>query len=110
MKKELVPVTQAMAAILQDARSSRIERIECAKVILSCHGCLLPDIDEKWLSVRQITQLRRAKQDIVERVLHQKQVRKTQNRRSYLRKTIQKLEQQQAAPADTARQEMSASI
>lgn len=82
-------------AVLQDPRASRIERIECAKVLLSCYGCLIPDVDERWLSVRQIVQLRRIKQELVERVLHQKEVRRKQNRRALLRRKIRKLKQQQ---------------
>ncbi|HKV92330.1 MAG TPA: hypothetical protein VJW20_07260 [Candidatus Angelobacter sp.] len=95
MKKELTPISNAMMAVLQDPRASRIERIECAKVLLSCYGCLIPDVDERWLSVRQIVQLRRIKQELVERVLHQKEVRRKQNRRALLRRKIRKLKQQQ---------------
>ena len=101
MRKELKPITEAMMVIIDDPRSSRIERIECARVLLSCYGCLLPDINERWLSVKQITQLRRAKQDIVERVLRQKVVRKKQNRRAYLRRAIRTLEQQEASGTAT---------
>ncbi len=102
MKRELRPIAEAMTAVLQDRRASRIERIECAKVLLSCYGCLIPDVDERWLSVKQIVQLRRVKQDIIERVLHQKEVRKKQNRRAYLRRTIKKLKQQQEDSGTTS--------
>lgn len=92
MRNSLKPIADAMLAVLLDPRASRIERIECAKVILSCHGCLIPDVNESFLSVRQITELRRAKQQIVERILRKKAARKRQNRRAYLRRRIRALE------------------
>ena len=95
MRQDFRPIVEAMLAILRDPRANRIERIECAKVLLSCYGQLLPDVNEDFLSVRQITQLRRAKQDIVERVLKKKAARKRQNRRAFLRRKIKSLEAQQ---------------
>ena len=92
MRKELKPIAAAMLSILCDAKASRIERIECAKVLLSCYGQLVPDVDEAFLSVRQLVQLRSLKQEIVERVLKRKDARKRQNRRTYLRRQIKKLE------------------
>src|SRR4051812_6333734 len=92
MKRELKPVVDAMMTILGDARASRIERIECAKLLLSCYGCLLPEINEQWLSVRQITELRRWKRDTVERILRGRAARKIQNRRAYLRRQIKNIE------------------
>ena len=83
-----------MWAVIRDGKASRIERIECAKVILSCYGCLIPDVNEEWLSVRQIVKLRTIKQGIVQRVLRTKDRRKRQNRRAYLRRRIKAAEQQ----------------
>jgi hypothetical protein len=96
MNSELKQLAGAMWAILRDPRASRIERVEAAKVILSCHGCLLPDVNESFLSIRQITQLRALKQRTAERVLKQKERRKRQNRRAYLRRQIKALEAPQA--------------
>lgn len=88
MRKELKPIRDAMAAILADPRSNRIERIEAAKVILSCHGVLLPDVDESFLSVRQLTQLRAWKRQTVEKVLKRKEQKRLQNKRNWLRRKI----------------------
>lgn len=93
MRKELKEVSAAMWAVIRDPKASRIERIEAGKIILSCHGCLIPDVNEEWLSARQIVKLRVLKQGIVERVLRRKDRRKRQNRRAYLRRQIRKAEQ-----------------
>lgn len=92
MKQQLKPIAAAMMAVLQDPRASRIERIECAKVLLSCYGQLIPDVNEEFLGVRQLVQLRKLKQEITERVLKKKAARKRQNRRAHLRRKIKKLE------------------
>lgn len=76
MKKHLEPVAAAMSAILEDPRASRIERIEAARVVLSCHGVLVPDVNETFLSVRQLTQLRAMRQETVARVLRKKERKK----------------------------------
>jgi len=95
MKTDLKPTVAAMAAIVSDPRAARIEKILAAQIILSAHGCLLPEINEQWLSVRQITQLRSVKQQIVGSVLKRKERRKKQNRRTYLRRRIKQLEETQ---------------
>jgi hypothetical protein len=95
MKSDLKQVSAAMWAVLGDPRASRIERIESAKVILSCHGQLVPDVNESFLSVRQLTQLRAFKQRTVEKVMRKKERRKRQNRKAYLRRQIKTLEAQQ---------------
>lgn len=95
MKESLKPVAAAMAAILTDPRSNRIERIEAAKVLLSCHGCLIPEVNENFLSVRQIVQLRNIKQQIVISVIAKQKRRQKQNRRAYLRRRIKELEEKQ---------------
>jgi hypothetical protein len=95
MRTSLKQLSEAMWRIVLDPRSSRIERIECAKVILSCHGCFLPDLNESFLTAKQVVQLRGLKQEIVERTLRRKERRKRQNRRAYLRRQIKALEAQQ---------------
>jgi len=97
MRGNLKRLADVMWTVITDPRASRIERIECAKVILSCHGCLLPDVNESFLSVRQIVQLRSVKQQIVEKALRRKDRRKRQNRRAYLRRKIKALEGQKGA-------------
>ena len=92
MRRELKELAAAMWTVIRDPKASRIERIECAKVILSCHGCLIPDVNEEWLSVRQIVKLRTMKQSVVERVLRTKDRRKRQNRRAFLRRKIRAIE------------------
>jgi hypothetical protein len=94
MRRELKPVSEAMTVILADHRSSRIERILSAQIILSLHGCLLPAINEEWLSVKQVAQLRLWQRGVLERVLRKKAARKKQNRRTYLRRKIKELETQ----------------
>lgn len=102
MKRDLRPVAAAMSAILVDPRASRLERVEAAKVVLSCHGCLLPDVNESFLSVREITQLRRMREDTVRKVLGRKEKKKYQNRRAYIRRKIRSMEAQQQTQALTA--------
>ncbi len=91
MKKELMPVRDAIFAILADPRSNRVERIECAKVLLSLYGQFVPDVDERWLSVRQLTELRRFKHQAVEKVLKLKR----KNRKAYLKRRLKELEAKQ---------------
>ena len=95
MASEIRKIAEHAWLIVLDPRSSRIERLEALKLIAGCKGVLLPDINEQWLSVRQVTQLRRIKQELVERVLKRKAVRQKQNRRAYLRRRIKALEGQE---------------
>jgi hypothetical protein len=92
---EIKQIAEAAWNIVRDPRSSRIERLEGLKLIAGCKGVLLPDVDERWLTVRQVTQLRRIKQELVERVLRRKAARNRQNRRAYLRRRIKALENQE---------------
>jgi hypothetical protein len=75
-----------------DERSNRIERIEALKLIAACKGLLLPDINEQWLSVRQVAQLRRIKQELVEKALQRRERKKKANRRGYLRRQLKALQ------------------
>jgi hypothetical protein len=88
--------------IVLDARANRIERLEGLKILCACKGILLPDIDEKWLTVRQVAQLRRVKQELTEKALRRKERKKKQNRRGYIRRRIAVLEQQEASGTATA--------
>jgi hypothetical protein len=77
--------------IVTDERSNKIERIEALKLIAACKGLLLPDINEQWLSVRQVAQLRRIKQELVEKALQRRERKRKANRRGYLRRQLKAL-------------------
>jgi hypothetical protein len=62
------------------------------KLIAGCKGVLLPDVNEQWLSVRQVAQLRRIKQDLVAKVLAKRERKKRANRKQYLKRQIAALE------------------
>jgi hypothetical protein len=91
---ELQRIKCAAWEIITDPKANRIERIEALKLIAAAKGLLLPDVNEQWLSVRQVAQLRRIKQQLVEKVLARKERKKKANRRQYLRKRIAVLEGQ----------------
>lgn len=95
MKSELRRMADEAWKIALDTRASRIEKLEALKLVAAAKGVLLPELDERWLTVRQVTQLRQAKQQLVEKVLRQKAKRKRENRLHYLRKKLRTLEAQQ---------------
>lgn len=101
MASETRQIAEHAWLIVRDPRSTRIERLEALKLIAGCKGVLLPDIDEKWLTVRQVTQLRRIRQELVEKALRRKAARKRQNRRAYLRRKIRALETAQESGVQT---------
>ncbi len=78
--------------IVVDPRANRIERLEALKLIAACKGVLLPNLDERWLSVRQVCQLRHVKQQLVEKVLLRKARKKKANRKQYIKRRLKKLE------------------
>jgi hypothetical protein len=94
VKSELRRLADEVWKIVLDPKSSRIERIESAKIIAACKGVLLPCMDEQFLSVRQIIQLRRIKEELTEKALKRKATRRRSNRRAYLRRKINDLESQ----------------
>jgi hypothetical protein len=79
--------------IALDARASRWEKLTALSIICGCRGILLPALDERFLSVRQVTQLRRVQEQLVGKALRRKAARKKQNARAYLRKRLRALEQ-----------------
>ncbi|HZQ90368.1 MAG TPA: hypothetical protein VFA60_01090 [Terriglobales bacterium] len=95
MQRELRRIADEAWKIVLDTRSTRIEKLEALKLIAACKGVLLAELDERWLTVKQVCQLRQAKQQIVERVLRKKERRKRANRRAYLRRAIRAAEAQQ---------------
>jgi len=95
MKREVRRIADEAWKIVLDARSARIEKIEALKLIAAARGVLLPDINEQWLTVRQVCQLRKARQELVEKALRQKARRKVENRRARLRRKIRELKAKQ---------------
>src|SRR6478735_6826934 len=96
MASEIQRIKDVAWAIIADPRSNRIEKLISLSLIASAKGMLLPTLDERFLSVRQVCQLRRIQQALVERVLKQKARKAKANRKAYLRRRIQKLEAEQA--------------
>jgi hypothetical protein len=94
MKNELRRIADIAWQIALDTRSNRIEKLEALKLVAAAKGVLLPDINEQWLTVRQVCQLRKAKQTMVEKVLKLKSRRKVENQRARLRRKIRELKGQ----------------
>ena len=95
MKQELKRIADEAWKIVLDPRSTRIEKLEGLKLIAAAKGVLLPDINEQWLTVRQVCQLRKARQELVEKALRKKARRKVENKRARLRRKIRELKAKQ---------------
>jgi hypothetical protein len=95
MKNELRRLADEIWKVVLDTRASRIEKLEAAKVICACKGVLIPEVNEEWLSAKQIVQLRRLKHELVQKALKRKEMKKRKNRRAYLRRQIRTLEAQE---------------
>lgn len=80
--------------IALDTKSSRWEKLTALTILCGTKGILLPTLDQKFLSVRQVTQLRRVQEQLVGKALRKKAARKRQNARAYLRKRLRELEGQ----------------
>jgi hypothetical protein len=89
---ELKRVRDEAWLIISNPKSTRIEKLEALKLICACRGIFLMDINEKWLSVKQVLGLRRAKQDLLEKALKRKERKRHANRKFYLKKRIAELE------------------
>lgn len=98
---ELQRIKYAAWEIVTDPKANRIERIEALKLIAAAKGLLLPDVNEQWLSVRQVAQLRRIKQQLVEQALARRERKKKANRKQYLRKRIAELEEKETQTVGT---------
>jgi hypothetical protein len=96
MNNELRRMADSAWKIALDPKSSRIEKLEALKLVAAARGILLPDLNEKWLTVRQVCQLRTAKKELVEKALRRKARRKVENKRARLRRKIKELEGQQS--------------
>lgn len=94
--EEQMTETQKIAAVAWEialhAKSSRIEKLTALSILCACKGILLPALDERFLSVRQVTQLRRVQEQLVGKALRRKAARKKQNARAYLRRRLRELE------------------
>jgi hypothetical protein len=71
-----------------------MEKLIALQLIAAAKGMLLPALDEKFLSVRQVCQLRRIQQELVERVLKGKARKAKANRKAYLKRRLRELETQ----------------
>jgi hypothetical protein len=91
---ELKRIADEAWKIVTDARASRMEKLEGLKLIAATKGVLLPDIDERWLTVRQVCQLRMAKKTLLEKALRRKMQKTKANRKQYLKRRINELEGQ----------------
>jgi hypothetical protein len=89
---ELKRIAEEAWKIALDPRASRVEKLEGLKLIAATKGILLPDIDERWLTVRQVCQLRNAKQRLLEKALRRKDRKRKANRKQYLKRRISELE------------------
>lgn len=95
---EIQRIKYAAWQIATDPRASRIERIEALKLVCAAKGILLPELDERFLSVKQITQLRRAKQALVEKALKRKERKRRANRKAYIRRRLKAEAQAESGP------------
>jgi hypothetical protein len=95
MENELKRIAAEAWKIVNDPKANRIERLTALQLVAATRGILLFEISEQFLSARQITELRRIKQTLVEKVLKKKAKRAKCNRRNYLRRRINALAAQE---------------
>lgn len=91
---ELQRISAAAWEVADDRRTNRIERLEALRILCACRGLIVGDVDEKWLSAKQVVQLRDIRRRLVEKVLRRKERKRKANRRAYLRRQIRTLEAQ----------------
>lgn len=92
MKSELRRVSDTAWSIIAHPHASRLEKIEALKLIAACKGVLLPDINEQFLTAKQVAQLRIAKRTLVEKALKRKERKRKANRKQYVRRRLKALE------------------
>lgn len=94
MRGRLKELNAAMFGILEDPRSTRLERLEAGRIIAALYSVLVPSgIGEALLSQKQIVQLRAAREAIAEKLFKKKERKKAQNRRGYIRRRLTELAQ-----------------
>jgi hypothetical protein len=105
MKKtsESQRIKDAAWQLVLDSKSD-VVKVEALKVICGCRGILLPDLDERFLSVKQITQFRAMKASLVEKAQRRKKRRARENRRAYLRRQLKEIRAQAPATAATSQE------
>ena len=96
MKGEVRKLADECWKIVADFRSSRIEVLTALSLIAATKGLLIPTVDEKFLSAKQIFRLRQMQHDVVEKALKQKAAKKKRNRKHYLRRRVREIESTQA--------------
>jgi hypothetical protein len=96
---ELARIRSEAWGIVAHPAAKRFEKIEALKLICATKGILIPDLDERFLTVKQALQLRQAKSRIVETALRRKEKAKVINRRAYLRRRLRQLEEGMIAEA-----------
>ena len=88
-------IQQAMAAIVDDPRASKLERIEAARVALACSGLLAPDPLDKSLPTKLQIRLQAARAAIAEKLFEQREAKKLRNRKQYLQRRIAELKEKE---------------
>jgi hypothetical protein len=94
MASEVQRIKEFAWSIILDAKSNRMEKLIALQLIAAAKGMLLPTLDERFLSVRQVCQLRRIQQELVEKVLKRKARKAKANRKAYLKRRLRELETQ----------------
>lgn len=89
---EIARIRSEAWAIVTHPAAKRFEKIEALKLICATKGVLVPDLDERFLTVKQVLQLRTAKSRIVENALRRKEKMRTVNRKAYLKRRLRELE------------------
>ena len=107
MASETRRIAEEAWKIVTDPRANRIERLEALKLIAATRGLLIPELDERWLTVRQVAEMRRIKRDLIEKVLQRKARKAKANRKQYLRRRIRELEMAQQGPEHMEENEVS---
>ena len=97
MHSETRRIADAAWQIVSDPRANRIERLEGLKLIAATRGLLIPELDERWLTVRQVAELRRIKRDLIEKILKRKARKARANRKQYLKRLLREREAQPQA-------------
>lgn len=89
---EIARIRSEAWAIVSHPAARRFEKIEALKLICATKGILIPDLDERFLTVKQALQLRQAKSRVLEDALKRREKVRVANRRQYLKRRIRQLE------------------
>ena len=89
---EVARIRSEAWAIVTHPAAKRFEKIEALKLICATKGILVPDLDERFLTVRQALQLRQAKSRVLENALKRREKVRAVNRKAYLKRRLKELE------------------